>query len=73
MLPVEIVRIPSQTVTNMLSSFPSHSLLLTSPRIWEGLSYIPESVTFLISVLEMTMKSAAGTPLPETSAMTRAR
>ena len=62
---------PRKAVTNIPASLFSHSWLFTVSNTCAG--SIPAWAWFLMSVLAMTMKSAAGTPLPETSAMITAR
>ena len=59
------VRIPSQIVTNMLASF----CRLISSFTWVRMLAGEESLLArdLISVFVMAMKSAEGTPLPDTS------
>ena len=62
---------PSQVVTNISAWLPSQSWLLTVSRIRAG--FMPVWALFFSSVLAITMNSAAGTPLPDTSAITRQR
>ena len=54
-----------------IASLFSQSWLLTLARISAGEQ--PLRAVFLIMVLETTINSAAGIPLPDTSAMTMAK
>ena len=59
---------PSQTVTNISASLPSHSVLLALYSISAGL--LPDSANPRMAVLARIMNRAAGMPLPDTSAIT---
>ena len=69
--PVLISSTPIQAVTKRPASFPSHSCSLVWVNTLPGVSRF--WAWFLMRVLAITMNSAAGTPLPDTSAMTTAR
>ena len=59
---------PSHTVTNISASLPSQSMLFARYRISAGSP--PVSASPRMAVFARIMKSAAGMPLPDTSAMT---
>ena len=67
---VEISSTASQTVTKKPAVLPSQSWLFTFSRAWLGLS--PLWRRDLMSTRDTIMNSAAGMPLPDTSAMTMA-
>ena len=62
---------PSHTVTNISASLFSHSWPFTVSSARAGDR--PAWAAFFSRVLATTMNRAAGTPLPDTSAITRAR
>ena len=70
-MPVDSSRMPSHTVTNISASLLEQMASLALVRISAGES--PSMATLCRMILEAIMNSAAGTPLPETSAITMHR
>ena len=69
--PVEISSTPSQTVTNISSGLFAQIWRLTASSVSAGES--PDVAWFFTRILAIIMNSAAGMPLPETSAITTAK
>ena len=68
-LPVEISRIPSHTVMNICSGLLEQMASLVRVRI--SAAELPSMAQLCRMILHAIMNSAAGIPLPETSAITR--
>ena len=70
-LPVEISRMPSQTVTNICSWLLEQTASLVLVKMAAG--PCPSMAQLCRMILEAIMNRAAGMPLPDTSAMIRPR
>ena len=69
--PVWVSRTPIHTVTKVFVSFVSPTCAFTAVRISAGVP--PTMARSPIMIFTAIMNNAAGTPLPDTSAMTSAR